>query len=277
VSGNWRIVDSYFTPGDILILTKTWVVEGPDGQVRTVKTNDYEDESAVGVAISRGEFCDPPPRSATQRFEQEASDPSPREQSPSGRVPGRGGGGGGGGTGGEGLSSLFYGFVMIAFVVSLFNFNLGVSMVTTPVIWVLESVFGPIQQPSARHSQTGPITAANGNVVGVRVRDFLRDEDTYEDPVNPGYYYLRYPPQGNNPPYHIVYIAQTSYFNVVLYEEPIGDSRRAAEEYLRGKLGLKQTEMCGLNYTVGTPNSVNSAYASMNLGFSFCTGAVRLP
>jgi len=68
-----------------------------------------------------------------------------------GRRSGSGSGGGAvGGGGGEGLSSLFYGFMMIAFVVSLFNFNLGVSMVATPIIAVLESVLGPIQEAPVR-------------------------------------------------------------------------------------------------------------------------------
>jgi hypothetical protein len=35
--------------------------------------------------------------------------------------------------------------------------------------------------------------------------------------------------------------------------------------------------MCGLNYTVSVPYSVNAIYSGSNLGFSFCPDAVVLP
>jgi|CXWL01.1.fsa_nt_gi hypothetical protein len=115
----------------------------------------------------------------------------------------------------------------------------------------------------------------------IQTKDFISDSDAVEDPVNPGYYYLGYQTFGDmakeNPPYLIAFITDTHYFNILLLKEPLGESRKAVEKYLIEKLGISLEQMCNLNYSVGTPTSVNSVYASMNLGFSFCPKAVQLP
>lgn len=114
--------------------------------------------------------------------------------------------------------------------------------------------------------------------------DFINDPTTYKDPINLGYYYLNY--QANysasttvsgNRSYMIEYISATQYFNIELLQEPIGPIRVEAEQYLMSRLGISQSEMCKLNYSIGTTNRVNSRYAGLNLGFSFCPGAVALP
>ncbi len=107
---------------------------------------------------------------------------------------------------------------------------------------------------------------------------FLDAPDTYEDPENPGIYYLGYEPNDTaNNPYIIEYIQESSFFNISLTQEPIGESRSAAERYLVQRLDVTRNQMCALAYSVTVPDDVNSQYASVNLGFSFCPGAVELP
>ena len=154
----------------------------------------------------------------------------------------------------------------------------------------------PQPSPSLPVSGTsgGSTSTAAGNTaysvpissgVSIATRDFLHDPATVADQSNRGYYYIGYHqstgPQDTtataNPPYVIEYIAQTHYFNIGLYQEPIGQVRRAAEQYLLNTLGISSDEACTLKYMVSVPDKVNSVYSGENLGFSFCPGAVQLP
>lgn len=116
---------------------------------------------------------------------------------------------------------------------------------------------------------------------GVSFRNFLNDEDTREDPVNPGYFYAGYQTYGNtatqNPPYLVEYIAATQYFNITITQEPISTNRVVAERYLEQKLNLSQGQMCKLDYAVYVPVGVNVSFAGTDLRFSFCPDAVALP
>lgn len=128
-------------------------------------------------------------------------------------------------------------------------------------------------------------SATSANSGAIQKIDFLSDPTTIKDPINPGYYYLGYhvnegipdPTATENPPYIIMYISATNYFNIGLFQEPIGPIRAAAEQYLLTRLGISQAEMCQLDYMVSVPDRVNSQFAGKNLGFSFCPGAVLLP
>ncbi len=129
------------------------------------------------------------------------------------------------------------------------------------------------------------MSVAGANGVFVRVTNFLKDPATVQDPINAGLYYLGYHinegfPDATataNPPYIIEYISATQYFSIALLQEPIGTVRAVAEQYLIEHLGITQSQMCQLNYTLSVPNSVNSQYAGKDLGFSFCPGATVLP
>ena len=130
---------------------------------------------------------------------------------------------------------------------------------------------------------TIPIATVGGGIV--QTNNFLKNPTTVKDPINSGYYYLGYHENEgvtdstatNNPPYIITYFNATQYFNIALLQEPIGTARENAEQFLMVDLGISQNQMCQLNYMVSVPNSVNSQYASRNLGFSFCPGATALP
>ena len=152
----------------------------------------------------------------------------------------------------------------------------------------------PAPTPSLPEAGTqGPGTSQGGQGLSIPInggssistRDFLSDTQTISDPNNPGYYYLGYHqstgPEDEAatvaPPYVISYIASTHYFNIGLYKEPIGQTRRDAEQYLLKALGVGQNDLCTLKYMLSVPEDVNSVYAGQNLGFSFCPGAVKLP
>lgn len=163
-------------------------------------------------------------------------------------------------------------------------------------VWYRAASEPPVSPPDTQgvggSSATRPPGQDAGNNLGLvfsvratdggtlRTKDFLRDRETVRDPVNAGYYYLGYhftddPTQ--TVPYVIEYIEATQYFNVVLFQEPIGRIRTDAERYLMEHLGISREDMCRLQYTVSVPQSVNEAYTSMHLGFSFCSGSVILP
>lgn len=127
-------------------------------------------------------------------------------------------------------------------------------------------------------SATRTISAYDGREL--IVQDFLASADAKEDPVNEGYYYLGYQPAGDDPidaPYLISYTEDGSHFNITILKEPIGATRQEAEASLKARLLVDEQALCGLNYTVAVPYAINSVYAGINLGFSFCPGAVALP
>ncbi len=140
---------------------------------------------------------------------------------------------------------------------------------------------------------TGSTTASSGTVMFiagaggevVQTNNFIADPATVKDPINSGYYYLGYhvnegvpdPTATDNPPYVITYFSTTQYFNIALFQEPIGTVREEMEQYLMAHLGISQDQMCHLNYMVSVPYYVNSFYTGKTLGFSFCPGATVLP
>lgn len=146
-----------------------------------------------------------------------------------------------------------------------------------------------IRGPGAVQPPAGGIPGgAIGATISVRMRDggslqvhdFRQDLDTWKYPFGAGYYYLGHhftddPKQ--QVPYEVMYVERTQFFNIGLFHEPIGAFRKEAERYLMGRLGLTQSQMCRLQYTVAVPDSVNSSYATQQLGFSFCPGSVSLP
>ena len=121
----------------------------------------------------------------------------------------------------------------------------------------------------------------------ITVNDFIGNGTTLEEPQNPGIYVLQGPtgncagascPQaGAATDFRIEYDASSTTFNIALTQEPIGQARLDAEQFLETALGLPQQALCGLRYYIGTTIQVNDTYAGENLGFSFCPGATKLP
>lgn len=114
------------------------------------------------------------------------------------------------------------------------------------------------------------------------VRNFINDPDTVADPQNEGYYHLgeHFPLDGSPvetyPPFTIMYVVQTQYFNISLTSEPISKARSDAEQYLLTHLGLSEEQLCQIDYMVSVPYFINQFYTSQDLRFSFCPGSVPL-
>jgi hypothetical protein len=142
-------------------------------------------------------------------------------------------------------------------------------------------VYIKLNQTSVSNEPTPVSFPVGTTTTGISQNDFLRNPNVAEDVNNPGYYFVGYQPQEDqsigDTPYIITYIAETDYFLVTLAQEPLGSTRRSAEQYLMKVLQLSQEQMCALNYSVSTLNSINDQYSGMNIGFSFCSGAVKLP
>jgi hypothetical protein len=131
----------------------------------------------------------------------------------------------------------------------------------------------PIEQPVSFPSATSTSTD-----VDAAEKSFLDSPQVHADPNNPGYYFVGpQPGDADGGAYEILYISETKYFNVAILEEPIGANRQKAESFLAQLLGATKEQMCALDYAVYVPNEVNTQYSGMNLGFSYCPGAVKLP
>lgn len=137
---------------------------------------------------------------------------------------------------------------------------------------------GGSAQPMVVSGKLGPVT----------IPDFVHDGATAVDPQNPGTYYLAgspcvgasYPgcPEGvPETDFSIAYDERPQFFTITLLTEPIGKARTEAEQFLESKFGLTTSQLCTLNYYVGTTYYVNQQFSGRNLGLSFCPNATVLP
>ncbi len=151
-----------------------------------------------------------------------------------------------------------------------------VGLLTVLVVWFLAARKSNPPPPNPGTVFPGGQNGVSVSLTETQIQALLTRPDTKEDEVNPGYYYVGNQP-GQEVPYLVEYLKETDYFNIVLLQEPLRESRAAAENYLMQALGDTKKETCALHYTLSVPNSVNSSYAGINLGFSFCPGATKLP
>lgn len=122
-------------------------------------------------------------------------------------------------------------------------------------------------------SQVTNAIAASGTTT-VMTKDFLHNGVTLADPSNEGNYYLT---GASTDGYAIGFRTPGEFFTIALQQEPLGETRVAAENFLLSTLGVTQDQLCHLKYYLGTDVHTNSYYAGKNLGFSFCPGATVLP
>lgn len=145
----------------------------------------------------------------------------------------------------------------------------------------------PVQPEPGVSFPAASSTGGSTSVDGTRVRDFLHNGQTVPDPANQGNYLLAGSldyctpdmdcTAGNETEYNILFDSTSNAFTIALLEEPIGQVRRDAEQFLMADLGITQDQMCQLRAYVGTSYTVNESFTGRNLGFSFCPGAVKLP
>ncbi len=172
------------------------------------------------------------------------------------------------------------GLVLGGFILLLSIFWLRQHTQTPPLVSPLGTTTPPFPIPGPGPNPSKMISIKTGSGTDIQVKDFLHDPELVTDPITPGNYYL-----GNNfitngdadVAYVVEYIEQSNFFNIVLYKEPIAQSRKQAEQYLMAHLGISQSQMCSLRYMVGVPHSVNEFYTATSLGFSFCPGSVQIP
>lgn len=110
-------------------------------------------------------------------------------------------------------------------------------------------------------------------------RDFTHDPDFFADPHLKGTYHLQYhsPPLANeDPAYMIQYMEKDSHFEIALLNQPLGKTRKDAENYLVKKLGLDRRNMCLLNYRVSTVNDVSRTYAGVHWVLASVLARLRL-
>lgn len=143
--------------------------------------------------------------------------------------------------------------------------------------------------PSATTTQGEPaveITTYGGNIV--LAKDFIHNGTTINDTANSGWYLLAGnlgyctadPKQCQAAPannFSVYYDSAVQSFIITLTEEPLGQARSDAEQFLLATLGLTQSQMCSLSYLIGVTKYVSEQYAGKNIGFSFCPGATTLP
>ena len=128
------------------------------------------------------------------------------------------------------------------------------------------------------------ITLSTADGKSIQVKDFKKDPSVVKDPANPGYYYFGYhynegyqdATATDTPPYIIQYNDSNQFFTIALLEEPIGQTRLDAQQYLIQHLGITEPQMCLLKYMVSVPTRVNATYAGTDLRFSFCDGETGL-
>jgi cytoskeletal protein RodZ len=143
----------------------------------------------------------------------------------------------------------------------------------------------PITNPPGSSTSTSGTSGTNTIQIPISsgskitVKDFTSAPTTLKDPSNPGNYYL----SGGadvavtKAPYQIFYTASDGSFGITLFQEPLGDNRKKAEQELQASLGLSNDLMCSLTYYLTAGPGVSAKYSNVNLGFSFCPGATQLP
>lgn len=130
-------------------------------------------------------------------------------------------------------------------------------------------------------SSTNPGNSSSGNVLELQLRDgsqiaipdFTKENQPPTANAESGYQVAG----SNTSDFQILFYPQNSGILISLLAEPLGAVRLAAEDALRAKLGLSDSQLCRLTVDVMTPGDVNFTYAGRNLGLSFCPGAVTLP
>jgi hypothetical protein len=133
---------------------------------------------------------------------------------------------------------------------------------------------GSVTVPNTQTLGTPSFSTTDQDGMTVGVNDFIHASSTLPDPSNKGNYYLTgFASDG----FVISYSTSGQFFTIALQKEPLGETRRDAEQFLLSSLGVSQTQLCNLRYYLGTDVHTSSFYAGKNLGFSFCPGAAQLP
>lgn len=161
------------------------------------------------------------------------------------------------------------------------------TVITLVIVFLFVQTFWGSETPPLDEYTDLPAQPGGGNGAPVGSSGspgFLNSPAVTPDPNNAGHYFIGPhpyvgvpdPTASENIPYLIVYSENDNSFTIGLQQEPIAETRRAAERLLQQELGLSEAQMCDLNATVSVPYYVNQRFAGADLKFSFCPNAVVL-
>lgn len=149
--------------------------------------------------------------------------------------------------------------------------------------------FGKLTPPDGQAVQIPDSITNVHSVTGgqMSVNDFINNGITIPDLANPGSFVLAgnpghcrpdgsCPAAYNTTEFSISYNSANDYFSIIILKSPLGITRSNAETFLAEQLGLSQSQMCELNYSLVAPMFVSEAYAGKQLKFSYCEGAKEL-
>ena len=128
------------------------------------------------------------------------------------------------------------------------------------LLWPTAPAPEPAPTPSLPSAGSDGVTTApagmavHGKLGPIRVKDFIRNGETEPDPQKPGIYILAgssgycltdgtCPGGYETQDFYIVYDAQTQFFTITLYAEPLSKARAAAEVFLQERLGVNSEQM----------------------------------
>ncbi len=143
---------------------------------------------------------------------------------------------------------------------------------------------GTVSHPATGGSTT--LTLQDGSTVSMS--DVLHNGPVGKDPANKNLAYLAgsigyclgdgtCPAGVPSKSYVVTFDPAASFFNITITVEPLGETRKAVEQFLLDRTGLSEDTLCKSKYYLSVPADVNDTYAGPNLGFSFCPGATVLP
>lgn len=94
--------------------------------------------------------------------------------------------------------------------------------------------------------------------------------------ISDNFYSLGFDLVNTKDDYTIYYYADSATLFVLLFSEPLVESRKAAEQDLLSIVSSDKNVLCDLNISVRTNQYVNQWLGGQELGLSFCPGSVLL-
>jgi hypothetical protein len=171
---------------------------------------------------------------------------------------------------------------------------LGIALLVAVIALIAYFALRMYSDPSAPGTDTDPFGGFNSSSTPIapgtpvrvletpdgssfKVPDFTIGHPSVNAPAGT-YYAVSQDAEGNeeSDSYSIVYGTDSS-ISIGLLTEPLGQARHKAEDRLRELIPLSEVELCKLTVTVMASPRLNDTYAGVDLGLSFCPGAVVLP
>jgi hypothetical protein len=129
--------------------------------------------------------------------------------------------------------------------------------------------------PGEGGSYTRDLRGTDGSVY--HIPDYTQGHPSFDEAGETYYTVTEDTAQQEESDAYSIVIGSDSTISIGLTAEPLGKARADAEARLRELVPLSNAELCTLTVTVMASPRVNETYAGVDLGLSFCPGAVQLP